>query len=85
MIMPKYRVNVCRIAYGNLDIEVEAKNKKEAMSKAEDKAGSYEFTEHTSEYKAQGVILVDSHLEALMNRPGSVAEAMEDNFHRSFR
>lgn len=57
--MPKYRVNVCRIAYGNLDIEVEAKNEKEAMSKAEDKAGNYEFTEHTSEYKAQGAMLVD--------------------------
>ena len=54
--MPKYSVNVCRIAYGsNLDIEVEARNPKEAMRKAEKIAGSYEFPEHTIEYEAQGV------------------------------
>ena len=55
--MPKYRVHVCRIAYSHLDIEVKAKNQKEAMQKAEAKAGDYLFpNENTSEYKAQGVI-----------------------------
>jgi hypothetical protein len=85
--MPKYKVNVCRIAYGNLDIEVEAKNTKEAMRKAEDKAGDYLFTEHTSKYEAQGATLLvdDPHLQTLMARPGSVAEATEDGFTRSFR
>ena len=79
--MPRYRVNVCRIAYGNLDIEIEADNEKEAMQKAENKAGDYSFTEHTSKYEAQGATqIVDHHLEALMKRPGSVAEALEDNF-----
>ena len=53
--MAKYRVNVCRIAYGNRDIEVEAKNEQEAMTIAENKAGSYDFSEHTSKYEAQSV------------------------------
>jgi hypothetical protein len=52
--MKTYKVNVCRIAYGNMDIYVEAKNPKEAETLAEDKAGNYSFSEHTSEYEAQG-------------------------------
>ena len=53
--MSKYRVNVCRIAYSNLDIEVEAKNPIEAEKKAEQEAGNHLFpNEHTSEYDAQG-------------------------------
>ena len=52
--MAKYRVDVSRIGYGNRNIEVEAHNPKEAMKKAEDVAGSYEFSEHTSQYEAQG-------------------------------
>ena len=83
--MPKYKVNVCRIAYGNRVIEVEAKNQKEAMRKAEDEAGNYEFTENISEYEAQGATKIDPEIERLMSRPGSVAEALEDNFKRSFR
>jgi len=51
----KYRVNVCRIAYGNLDIEVIGRNAREAKRDAEDEAGNHVFTEHTSEYKAQSV------------------------------
>ena len=54
--LKKYRVNVCRIAYGNLDIEVMAPNKKLAQRSAEESAGNYSFTEHTSEYQAQSVM-----------------------------
>jgi hypothetical protein len=60
--MPRYKfsVDVCRIAYGNIDIEVEveAKNSRQGHTKAcrlaEELAGNYNFSEHTSEYKAQG-------------------------------
>ena len=58
--MPKYKIHVCRIAYSHLDIEVEAKNSKTAMQKAEDEAGNHTFpTENTSEYEAQGWTRVD--------------------------
>jgi hypothetical protein len=50
-----YRVNVCRIAYGNLDIEVPAHNAREAKRDAEVEAANHVFTEHTSEYQAQSV------------------------------
>jgi capsular polysaccharide biosynthesis protein len=54
--MPKYRVNVCRIAFSNMDIEVEAHNKEEAEHVAENEAGSHSFpNEHTSEYQVQSV------------------------------
>jgi hypothetical protein len=56
--MPVFRVNVCRISYGNLNIDVEARNIKEAKKKAENKAGDFLFTEHTSEYKAQDAMLL---------------------------
>ena len=50
--MEKYIVNICRIAYSNLDIEVEAINQVEAERWALDNAGSYDFPiEHTSEYQ----------------------------------
>lgn len=52
--MSKYRVNVSRIAYGNLDIDVEAANEREALRIAEEEAGNHLFNEHTSEYQAQG-------------------------------
>lgn len=55
--MPKYRVNVCRIAYSNMDIEVEARNPKQAEKKAQEEAGNYSFpNEHTSEYSVQSVV-----------------------------
>jgi hypothetical protein len=58
--MPKYSVHVCRTAYSHLDIEVEAKNSKQAMRKAENKAGNHVFpTENTSEYEAQSWTRVD--------------------------
>ena len=50
-----YRVNVCRISYGNLAIKVVARNAREAKRLAEDQAGNFSFTEHTSEYQAQSV------------------------------
>lgn len=53
--MPKYSVNVCRTAYGNRDIVVDAKNAKEAEERAVEVAGNFEFSEHTSNYTAEGV------------------------------
>jgi hypothetical protein len=51
----KYKVNVTRIGYANLDIEVEADNPEDAERKALDTAGNHLFSEHHSEYEAQGV------------------------------
>lgn len=51
----RYKVNVCRIAYSNLTIEVWATSQKDAMHQAETQAGNYVFpNEHSSEYEAQG-------------------------------
>ena len=53
--MPKFKVNVSRTAYSNLDITVEADTVEEAELKAVDTAGNYSFpNEHTSDYNAQG-------------------------------
>lgn len=51
-VLKKYRVPVCRIGYGNRDIEVEATSKKEAVARALDEAGSHEFSEHDADYEA---------------------------------
>lgn len=53
--MPKYKVNVCRTAYANRLIEVEAKDPKEAEEKALDIAGDFDYSEHSSNYSAEGV------------------------------
>lgn len=53
--MAKYIVNVCRIAYGNLDIEVEANSPEQAEEKALNEAGNHLFSEHSSEYEAMSV------------------------------
>jgi hypothetical protein len=53
-VLKKFRVDVSRIGYGNCDIEVQARNPKEAMEAAEEVAGNYSFSEHTSQYEAQG-------------------------------
>jgi hypothetical protein len=55
----KYRVNVCRIAYGNQDIEVVADNARKAKRLAEEEAANHVFTEHTSEYQAQSVTRIE--------------------------
>jgi hypothetical protein len=83
--MPKYRVDVCRIAYANRTIEVEAKNPKQAQRLAEDEAGGLDFSEHTSKYEAQTCVKIedDEHLKALRNQPGSVEEFNQGGF-RSF-
>jgi hypothetical protein len=57
--MPKYRVTVCRTAYAHLDIEVHAKNLKEAKRKALDEAGGHQFSEHTSEYSEEGISRIE--------------------------
>jgi hypothetical protein len=53
--MAKYIVNVCRIAYGNLDIEVEADSPYQAEERALNEAGNHLFGEHSSEYEAMSV------------------------------
>lgn len=53
--MPKYKVNVCRTGYANLLIPVEADTPEEAEQMAVDIAGDYEFSEHSSNYSAEGV------------------------------
>jgi hypothetical protein len=75
----KAKVDVCRIGYGNVTLDVEIPDKKlfktdKLGSKrkltprqveklfaeaAEDAAGSESFSEHTSEYEAQAVMLED--------------------------
>jgi hypothetical protein len=47
----EYSVDVTRIGIGNLTIKVTACTQKEANEKAIDEAGSYDFSEHTSEYE----------------------------------
>ena len=49
--MNKYVVNVCRIGYGHLDLEVEADSENEAMEIALDNAGNESFVENQSEYE----------------------------------
>lgn len=51
----KYKVNMTRIGYANLDIEVEAATLEEAKELALDKAGDQLFSEHESEYEVLGV------------------------------
>ena len=50
--MTKYVVNVCRIGYGSLDLDVEADNEDQAVDIALDNAGGESFAEDYSEYEA---------------------------------
>ena len=54
--MPKWIVDVSRIAYANREITVDADTAKEAENLAMDMAGGLEFTEHTSEYETIGCV-----------------------------
>jgi hypothetical protein len=49
--MNKYKVPILRISYGFKDIFVFANDEKEAIEKAIDEAGNYEFSERSSEYE----------------------------------
>jgi hypothetical protein len=51
----KYVVSVCRTGYGFRDIEVEAKDEKEALKLALDEAGNHEFSEKTADYTTDGL------------------------------
>lgn len=55
VIAMKYKVNVTRIGYANLDIEVEASSSQSAKQIALDVAGNHFFSEHMSDYKVQSV------------------------------
>lgn len=50
--MAKYKVSVVRIGYSHKDITVVADSESEAVDKAIDAAGNYEFSEHDADYKA---------------------------------
>lgn len=53
--MKKFKVTVCRIAYAFADIEVEAKDEKEARIIAWDESGDHNYSEKTVEYEPQHV------------------------------
>jgi hypothetical protein len=50
----KFIVEVCRIGYGSTEIEVMACNEFQAEEKALDEAGDICFSDHSSEYTAEG-------------------------------
>lgn len=51
----RFTVSMTRIGYAHRDIEVEASSEAEAREKAEEVAGNYVYSEHTSEYEVQAV------------------------------
>lgn len=51
-----FTVTVNRIAYAQREIEVVAKNKKEAEKIAISEAGKHSFSEHDADYEVEGVI-----------------------------
>src|SRR5512135_1302875 len=46
----EFKVNVCRIGYGNRDLTIFAPGYADARSGALETAGNHQFSEHTSEY-----------------------------------
>ncbi len=55
----KFGVMVRRTEYGNRLIEVDAENAEEAVDKALDVAGDYEFSSHDATYDAEYVTVVE--------------------------
>ena len=51
-----YTVTVLRIGYAQIDMRVSATSKKQARMQAENTAGDYEFSEHSSLYFAKETI-----------------------------
>jgi|TARA_Y100000296_G_scaffold8585_1_gene10120 hypothetical protein len=69
--MNKYVVNVLRIGYGSLDLEIEADNEDEAVEIALDNAGNESFVENLSEYEVgyvEGCEVFNCNEEALRKR-----------------
>jgi hypothetical protein len=58
--MPKFNVNVVRIGYASMYVEVEADTEELAKDKALDTAGNHLFSEHSFEYEAESVVRVES-------------------------
>jgi len=50
-----YLVEVLRTGYSCRTLEIQAENEEQAASLAEDEAGNYEYSEHTSEYEIESV------------------------------
>jgi len=48
-------VTVLRIGYAHRNIEISAISEEQAREKAEDMAGNYNFSEHSSEYEIQEI------------------------------
>jgi len=48
-------VTVLRIGYAHRNIEISATSEEQAREKAEDMAGNYNFSEHSSEYEIQEI------------------------------
>ena len=57
--MAKFNVNVVRICYASMYVEVEADTEELARDKALDTAGDHLFSEHSSEYEIESVVRVD--------------------------
>lgn len=53
--MTKFKVSVVRVAYAVREIEVDAVDEKHAEEVALEKAGNFEFSEHSSTYEVEGV------------------------------
>ena len=58
--MKTYDVDVCRTSYAFRTIRVEAETKEDAMSRAEDTASNFTFSEKDAEYEADGAMIVEA-------------------------
>ena len=58
--MKTYDVDVCRTSYAFRTIRVEAETKADAISRAEDIAGNFTFSEKDAEYEADGAMIVEA-------------------------
>jgi hypothetical protein len=73
--MPKFKVTVLRTGYSVTEIEVEAANEEEAEEVAQDEAGGYSFSEHSSEYEVGHVEKVPEPEPVLPEELREAAEA----------
>jgi energy-converting hydrogenase A subunit M len=53
--MKKFKVNVCRISYAYMELEIEGEDIYDVTMKAKNEAGNYEFHESSAEYEVEGV------------------------------
>jgi hypothetical protein len=53
--MRKFNVEVCRISYAVISLEIEAESEEQAVGLAIDQAGNHYFSEHHADYSASVV------------------------------